>query len=88
MGPATVRTPANTVDLRGERADAAVARAEKFLDDAIRSENDAIYLLHGHGTGALRGALRDHFARYPGVATMRPGGDTEGGEGVTVLVLG
>ena len=87
VGPATVRTPGNTVDLRGERADAAVALAETFLDDALQSGQDAIYLLHGHGTGALRGALRDHFARYPGIASMRPGGDTEGGEGVTVLEL-
>jgi DNA mismatch repair protein MutS2 len=86
--PATVRTTGNTLDLRGERVDAALALAEKFVDDGLRGGVDAVFLVHGHGTGALRGALRDHFTHFPGVRTLRSGSPEEGGDGVTVLLLG
>lgn len=86
--PATVRTTANSLDLRGERVDAALAMAEKFVDDALRGGVDAVFLVHGHGTGALRSALREHFTRFPGVRTLRPGSPEEGGDGVTVLLFG
>jgi DNA mismatch repair protein MutS2 len=87
-GPALVRTTGNSIDLRGERVDAALAMAEKFVDDALRGGVDAVFLVHGHGTGALRSALREHFTRFPGVTTMRPGTPEEGGDGVTVLLFG
>jgi DNA mismatch repair protein MutS2 len=82
------RTSGNTCDLRGERVDTALALAEKFVDDGLRAGQDAVFLLHGHGTGALRGALRDHFAKFPGVSGLRPGEPDEGGDGVTVVLLG
>lgn len=82
-----VRTPGNTIDLRGERVDAALALAEKFLDDALRGNQEVVYLLHGHGTGALRSALRQHLGAFPRVASLRPGADSEGGDGVTVVEL-
>ena len=85
--PTEVRTPGNSLDLRGERVDAAIALAEKFLDEAMRTGQDAVYLIHGHGTGALRAALREHLGGFPGIATMRPGVDSEGGDGVTVIAL-
>jgi DNA mismatch repair protein MutS2 len=82
-----IRTPDNTMDLRGERVDAAIAMAEKFLDDALRDEQGIVYFVHGHGTGALRGALREHLKIVPGVASVRPGDASEGGDGVTVVHL-
>jgi DNA mismatch repair protein MutS2 len=77
----------NTIDVRGERVDAAVGLAEKFLDDALRTGQEAVFVIHGHGTGALRDALRVQLTRFPGVSTVRPATPQEGGDGVTVIVL-
>ncbi len=82
-----VRTVGNTCDLRGERVDAAVAIAEKFVDDALRGGQEAVFFVHGHGTGALRAALRERLAESPAVAAVRPGNPEEGGDGVTVATL-
>ena len=79
------RTPDATIDLRGERLPVAVARTEKFVDDALRESRPAVFILHGHGTGILREALREHFAGFPGVRKLYPAGQGDGGDGVTVL---
>jgi DNA mismatch repair protein MutS2 len=46
-----------------------------------------VFLLHGHGTGALRDAIRKELARSPYVARFRGGDPDQGGEGVTVVWL-
>ena len=76
-----------TVDVRGERVDAAVGLVEKFLDDAMRAGQDAVLVIHGHGTGALRDTLRAHLKGFPGVGEVRPGVPEEGGDGVTIVGL-
>ncbi len=81
------RTPDATIDLRGERLPVAVARTEKFVDDALRDGRPAVFILHGHGTGILRNALREHFVAFPGVRKLYPAGPGDGGDGVTVLEL-
>jgi DNA mismatch repair protein MutS2 len=87
--PATTRPRGNypTVDVRGERVDAAVGLVEKFLDDAMRAGQDAVLVIHGHGTGALRDRLRAHLREFPGVSEVRPGVPEEGGDGVTIVGL-
>lgn len=81
------RTPAATIDLRGERLPVAIARTEKFIDDALRDTRAAVFVLHGHGTGILRQAVRSHFAAFPGVRRVRAADPQDGGDGVTVLEL-
>jgi DNA mismatch repair protein MutS2 len=44
-------------------------------------------ILHGHGTGALKHALREHLSASPYVAHHRPGDRHEGGDAVTVIEL-
>jgi DNA mismatch repair protein MutS2 len=85
---ALVRSGYNTLDVRGERVDAALGLAEKFLDDALRTGQEAVFVIHGHGTGALREALRTQLASFPGVSEIRPATPQEGGDGCTVIVLG
>ncbi len=77
----------NTCDLRGLRVDDGVALATSFLDRALNHGLDVVFLLHGHGTGALRDAIRRELARSPYVARSRGGASGEGGEGVTVVWL-
>jgi DNA mismatch repair protein MutS2 len=84
---ALVRAGYNTLDVRGERVDAALGLAEKFLDDALRTGSEAVFVIHGHGTGALRDALRKELSHFPGVSEIRPATPEEGGDGTTVIVL-
>ena len=76
-----------TLDVRGERVDAALGMTEKFLDDAMRAGREAVLVIHGHGTGKLRDALREQLRGFPGVGGVRAGQPQEGGDGVTVITL-
>jgi DNA mismatch repair protein MutS2 len=82
-----VRMPANTLDLRGARVEEGLARLESFLDDAMLSNQDAVFVLHGHGTGALRAAIRKALAGSPYVAASGPAPADQGGDAFTVAVL-
>lgn len=82
-----IQTSDNTIDLRGLRAHEALAIAEQFLDRCIGAGKRVAFLVHGHGTGALRIALRDSLRTSPYVARSRPGEHGEGGDGVTIVWL-
>jgi DNA mismatch repair protein MutS2 len=82
-----IQTSDNTVDLRGLRAHEAVGMAEQFLDRAVGAGRRVAFLIHGHGKGALRDAVRDAMKHSPYVSRLRPGEQREGGDGVTVVWL-
>jgi DNA mismatch repair protein MutS2 len=82
-----IQTSDNTVDLRGLRAHEAIAMAEQFLDRSLGAGRKVAFLIHGHGTGALRDGVRDALKGARVVEKMRPGGPNEGGDGVTVVWL-
>ena len=81
------QTSDNAVDLRGLRAHEAVAMAEQFLDRSLGAGRKVAFLIHGHGKGALREAVRDAVKASAYVAKSRPGEPREGGDGVTVVWL-
>jgi DNA mismatch repair protein MutS2 len=71
-------------DLRGLSVEESLGRLRDALDRAVADGRDAVHIIHGHGTGALRRAVREHLADSPLVEDWRPGDDDEGGEGVTI----
>ncbi|MEB3328259.1 MAG: Smr/MutS family protein, partial [Candidatus Sericytochromatia bacterium] len=79
--------PGLSCDLRGLMQHEAIPEADRYLDQALRGHLKEVTLIHGAGTGALRNALRAWLKDQPGVASFRPGGPLEGGDGVTVVVL-
>ena len=85
--PVSMQNRANTLDLRGQRADEALAELEAFLDRTALEGADTVYIIHGHGTGALRKVVREYLATSPYVERHRPGGKGEGGDGVSVVSL-
>ena len=84
---AGVRTRDATLDVRGDRVDEALAAVDRFVDQSLVAARDAVFVIHGHGTGALRNAVRAHLAAHAAVSEMRPGEPSEGGDGVTVAWL-
>jgi DNA mismatch repair protein MutS2 len=85
--PAAMQSRANTLDLRGQRADEALGELEAFLDRTALEGADTVYVIHGHGTGALRKVVREYLATSGYVAAFRPGGVGEGGDDVSVVSL-
>jgi DNA mismatch repair protein MutS2 len=86
-GKATARTIDSTIDVRGQRADEAVANVDRFLDESLMASRDVAFIVHGHGTGALRNAVRTHLQAHRAVDTFRAGEPNEGGDGITVAFL-
>jgi DNA mismatch repair protein MutS2 len=76
-----------TLDLHGERVEAALERLHAYLDDALLAGLDTVVIVHGVGTGALRRAVREALREHPRVQGMRGGRKGEGGEGATVAEL-
>jgi DNA mismatch repair protein MutS2 len=85
--PFTPQTSRNTCDLRGLRVDEALDRLDAFLDDSMQAHVSPLVVIHGHGTGALRDAVRKHLASSPYPAAFRPGKEGEGSDGVTIVRL-
>jgi DNA mismatch repair protein MutS2 len=76
-----------TIDVIGARVADALGRIDQALDRAAAAGNTRVRVLHGHGTGRLKTAVRAHLAASPYVASQRPGEDLEGGDAVTIVTL-
>jgi DNA mismatch repair protein MutS2 len=80
-------SPGIELDLRGERVEEGLERLERYLNDAYRARLPFVRIIHGHGTGAMKSAVRDVLKHHPLVNTMRAGEGNEGGDGVTMVKL-
>ncbi len=80
-----IRTSQNTLDLRGKTVDEAISATDAFLDTSMRDGTDVVFILHGHGTGALRDAVRAYLEDSQYVLTSRSGSREEGGDGITAV---
>ena len=86
-GPVGVRTHSNTLDLRGMRVEEALDAVTDFLDRCVMSNQASAFLLHGHGTGALKAAIRQFLPRCAHARRWHRGGPEEGGDAFTVVEL-
>ncbi|MBP3731167.1 MAG: Smr/MutS family protein [Mailhella sp.] len=75
------------LDLRGKRADLALAELERFLDRSLLAGAGSVDVIHGRGTGALRKAVHDLLKSFPGVASFQCAPEGQGGDGVTQVVF-
>jgi DNA mismatch repair protein MutS2 len=80
-------SPGIELDLRGQRSEEALDALERYLDSAYLAGLPWVRIIHGKGTGKLRQAVREALSQSPHVKSFESGGDTEGGEGVTVAKL-
>lgn len=82
------KTPVKSeVDLRGKLVDEAIHELETYMDRALMSGYNEIYVIHGKGTGALRTGILDYLKTSRYVKTFRAGSFNEGGIGCTVVTL-
>ncbi len=74
-------------DLRGLRVDEALDRADAHLHQFLGRGQLAVSFVHGHGTGALRSAIRAWLRAIPEVEAIEPAPQNAGGNGVTIARL-
>ena len=86
-GEFVIREEMATLDLRALTRDEALDRLDRFVDACLRDEHTAMLVIHGHGTGVLKAAVREYARHSPVVQRFRPGARNEGGDGVTILFL-
>lgn len=82
-----LRLPGNTLDLRGMRIDESLDEIEQFFSKAMMSGHQAVFLLHGHGTGALKQAIRRWLPSHHAVSRWSPANPDQGGDALTVAIL-
>ena len=75
------------IDLRGQTAEEALEQLTAQLDQALLRNAKSVRIIHGHGTGKLKAAIRQFLAQSTYVTTFRPGAKEEGGDGVTMAEL-
>ncbi len=80
--------PALELMLLGKTVDEALEAVDRFLDRSALQGVSEVRIIHGHGTGRLKAAVRRFLKGHPHVASYRPGGAGEGGDGATVASLG
>jgi DNA mismatch repair protein MutS2 len=73
--------------LLGRTVDEALPEVDRFLDASSLEGRTEVRIVHGHGTGRLRVAVRGHLKGHPQVEAFRPGAPNEGGDGATVVTL-
>ncbi|HEY9615069.1 endonuclease MutS2 [Allocoleopsis sp.] len=80
-----VRTPKNTIDIRGKH----VADAEFDLEQGISEATQlgTLWIIHGKGTGKLRQGVHAFLERHPLVERFELAEQAEGGTGVTLAYL-
>ena len=73
--------------LIGWRVESALDELDSFLDRALLGGRPEVRVVHGHGSGRLRNAVRAHLRGHPAVSAWRAGGPREGGDGATLITL-
>ena len=73
------------INLLGCTVDEAVARLDKYLDDAYISKLSQVRIVHGKGTGALRAGITAYLKGIPYIKNFRLGEAGEGDAGVTIV---
>jgi DNA mismatch repair protein MutS2 len=73
------------IHLIGKTVDEAMDQLAAYMDRASRSGRPFVRIVHGHGSGALRKAVREFLTKSRYDMKFRAGAANEGGEGCTVV---
>ncbi len=75
------------INVIGLTVDEAVAKIDKYLDDACLCHLPKVRIVHGKGTGALRNGIHSYLRGCPYVSGFHLAQHGEGDAGVTVVEL-
>ena len=72
--------------MRGARCEA-TKTAQDFIERSIGAGRERVYVLHGHGTGALKTGLRRFLKADARVKSASPAAHDDGGDAFTRVEL-
>ncbi len=75
------------LNLIGQRVEPALEALDGFLDAALLSGVKQTRIVHGHGSGKLRKAVRRHLRSHPAVQSQESGREREEDDGATYAHL-
>ena len=73
------------INLLGNTVDEAIAKLDKYLDDAYLAHINQVRIVHGKGTGALRNGIHNYLRRQKHVKNYHLAAFGEGDAGVTIV---
>jgi DNA mismatch repair protein MutS2 len=59
----------------------------RFVEASLASGQKFIRIVHGHGTGRLKTAVREALKGHPGISRVEDAPQNQGGAGATVITL-
>lgn len=75
------------ISLLGEDVETGLHLLDKKLHECFLKGIKILLVVHGHGTGRLRSAVRDFLAKHPLIERFQAASPAEGGNGATLVFL-
>ncbi|MDR3669982.1 MAG: Smr/MutS family protein, partial [Holophaga sp.] len=75
------------INLIGRASDDVDTEIHRFVEDALAAGQKFIRVVHGHGTGRLKAAVRAALQGHPGIARVEDAPQNQGGAGATLITL-
>ena len=74
------------IDTAAAVAERAVSPLE-LVEEALAAGRKYVRIVHGHGTGRLKAAVREALRGHPGISRVEDAPQAQGGAGATVVTL-
>ena len=75
------------INLIGRASDDVDSEIYRFVEEALAAGRRFIRIVHGHGTGKLKAAVREALRGHPGISQVEDAPQAQGGAGATVVTL-
>ena len=75
------------INLIGRASDDVDSEVYRFVEEALAGGRRFIRIVHGHGTGRLKAAVREALRGHPSIARVEDAPQNQGGAGATVVTL-
>jgi len=75
------------INLIGRASDDIDTEVHRFVESALAAGQRFVRIVHGHGTGKLKAAVREALRGHPAIASVEDAPQAQGGAGATVITL-
>jgi DNA mismatch repair protein MutS2 len=75
------------INLIGRAADDIDTEVFRFIESALGDGQRFVRIVHGHGSGRLKTAVREALKGHPSIATVEDAPQAQGGAGATIITL-
>jgi len=75
------------INLIGRASDDVDFEIHRFVEESLAAGQRFIRIVHGHGTGRLKAAVREALKGHPGIAKVEDAPQNQGGAGATLVTL-